>query len=88
VRLQFDITKSGTVVAKPLLRIPLGEAGSLRLDAVSFSVVPTRTDSGDLALQFDFKDGPKPRIVLKGDDGSGEISLEKDKLNVKVSRVK
>jgi len=67
VRLLFEITKNGTLVAKPLLRIALGQSGSLTIDTVSFSVVPTRVN-GDISLQFEFKDGPKPRLVLKGAD--------------------
>jgi len=89
VRLQFELTTNGSVVARPVMRIALGQPGTVeKLDAISFSVVPTQTRDGNVSLQFEFKDGPKPRMVLKGEDGSGELLLSQDHAKITVTRVK
>jgi len=86
VSLQFEIMQGDAVIAKPMLKVLMGESAGVRSDVVSFSFVPTRTAAG-VSLQFDFENGPKPRLVLKSDGGSGEMGFDKDRVRIKVALV-
>lgn len=90
VTLQFEITKGDTAIAKPMLKVVMGETASIKSDAVSFSFVPTSVEAG-VSLQFEFADGPKPRLVLKTNGGSGEMGFDKgsdkDRVRIKITVV-
>jgi hypothetical protein len=84
VRLLFEISESGRVVAKPSVLLLVGEVAKLSFDPVSFSIVPTRTD-GNVSLLLEFMDGTKASIRIDRAAG-GSLSLgERNKFAVKIA---
>jgi len=76
LRLQFDVTKDGSNVAKPEVSVNAGSAGLIEIDNVGrLSFTPTVRGSG-VAIAFDISSGGKqfqPRLVIRKDE-SGSIS--------------
>lgn len=76
VRLQFDVTKDGSSLAKPEMSVSSGSPGRIEIDNVGrLSFTPTVRGSG-VAIAFDISSGGKqfqPRLVISRDE-PGSIS--------------
>jgi hypothetical protein len=75
IRLQFEVVKDGSTVAKPLVSLTSGSAGSIEVDGVGrFVFTPTSRGLDDLAIAFDISSGGRrfqPRLVItKSEPGS------------------
>jgi len=75
IRLQFEIVKDGSTVAKPEVSVISGSSGSIEVDnVVLFSFTPTLRGSDAVAISFDIRSGGKqfqPRLVIsKNEPGS------------------
>ena len=74
IRLQFEVTKDGSTVAKPEVSVNSGTAGHIEIDGVGrFGFTPTFRDS-DVAIAFEISSGGKqfqPRLMIrKNEPGS------------------
>jgi hypothetical protein len=90
IRLQFEIVKDGSIVAKPEVSVISGSTGSIEIDNVGrFAFTPTFRGSDGVAIAFDISSGGKqfqPRLVIdKNKPGSlswtSETRAESFKLN-------
>ena len=80
IRLQFEVTKDGSTVAKPEMSVNSGAAGRIEIADVGRVVfTPTLRDS-DVAIAFDISSGGKqfkPRLVISANE-PGSISWTSD----------
>ena len=80
IRLQFDVAKDGTTVAKPQIAVNPGSAGSMEIsDIGKFVFTPTFRGS-DVAITFDINSGGKqfkPILVISKNE-PGAISWTSD----------
>ena len=80
IRLQFEVAKDGSTVAKPEVSLNSGSAGRIEVDDVGrFALTPTLRGS-DVAIAFDISSGDKqfhPRLVISK-NGPGSISWTSD----------
>jgi hypothetical protein len=67
IRLQFEVVKNGSTVARPEVLVDLGSASSIAMDGVGrLEFTPTLRDS-DLAIAFVVRSGSKqlrPSLVI------------------------
>ena len=81
IRLQFEIVKDGSIVAKPEVSVISGSAGTIEVDDVgSFAFTPTFRGSDAVAIAFDIGSGGKqfqPRLVI-GKNEPGTLSWTSD----------
>lgn len=75
IRLQFEVVKDGSTVAKPEVSVISGSVGSIEVDdVVKFAFTPTSRGSDAVVISFDIKSGGKqfqPRLVIsKNEPGS------------------
>jgi hypothetical protein len=89
-RLQFEISKNGTVVADPILRLQAGNAGKIVLnDGLTFTVTPSRIDTDTIRITCNVEiDNARPqlRFDLRGQEqGSGSIIFGSDSYEIKVA---
>jgi hypothetical protein len=67
IRLQFEVVKNGSTVARPEVSVDAGSASSIAIDGVGrFEFTPTLRGS-DLAIAFDVRSGGKqlrPSLVI------------------------
>ncbi len=75
IRLQFEVVKDGSTVAKPEVSLTSGSAGRIEIDGVGrFAFTPTARGSDGVAIAFDINSGGKqfqPRLVItKNEPGS------------------
>ena len=80
VRLQFEITRNGSTVARPEVSVNLGSASSMAIDGVGqFEFTPTLRGS-DLAIAFDVRSAGKqmrPSLVITRSE-PGYLSWKSD----------
>jgi len=81
IRLQFEVVKDGSTVAKPELSVTSGSAGSIEIDNVGrFGFTPTFRGSDGVAIAFDISSGGKqfrPRLVISKNE-PGALSWTSD----------
>lgn len=76
--LRFEILKNGTSVARPVLTVEDGAAGSLSLEGLDVTFTPTRMAADRLAIAFEATfDGKtiRPRLTLLKDE-PGTITVK------------
>lgn len=89
-RLQFEISKNGTVVARPVLKLEAGKAGSIALnDGLTFTLTPSRIDANTVRITCNVEiDNARPqlRFDLRGQEqGSGSITFGGDSFDIKAA---
>jgi len=95
IRLQFELYRNGSLLAKPVVTVQDKEAGSLAMDGVAqLSFTPTRVATDKIAVAFDVVFGDKkfqPRIVLL-DQEPGSLSWKStsgtDSFEVRVTHLR
>jgi hypothetical protein len=81
IRLQFEVVKDGSTVAKPEVSVISGSAGSIEVDDVGrIAFTPTFRGSDAVAVAFDIRSGGKqlqPRLVINKNE-PGTLSWTSD----------
>jgi hypothetical protein len=79
VRLQFELRRGESVVARPILSLDPGTEGSMNIPGLAtVKVTPTLLDAERVSLAFDISAGArqvKPRLVLVG-AATGSITID------------
>jgi hypothetical protein len=76
IRLQFEVAKDGSTVAKPEVSVNSGSAGRIEIDNVGRFVFTPTVRGSDVAIAFDITAGGKqfqPRLVIS-ENKPGSIS--------------
>jgi hypothetical protein len=90
VILQFDISKNGSLVARPMVRMRVGYQASfdVKNGPTKLSIDTVRHDGVIEAIcEFQFADGTKPtlRIKLGQEPASAKVPVGKDTFEIKVA---
>ena len=90
IRLQFEVVKEGSTVAKPEVSVASGSVGSLEIDDVGrIAFTPTFRGSDSVAIAFDISSGGEqlhPRLVIgRNEPGSLSWSLGTSAQSVKLT---
>jgi hypothetical protein len=81
IRLQFEVVKDGSTVARPEVSVISGSSGSIEVDdEVTFAFTPTFRGSDAVVISFDIRSGGKqfqPRLVIS-QNGPASLSWPSD----------